>query len=65
MALLGGNVSGNDASAEGGGLWNSSTGVMSADGTKVKGNSAPLGPDLFNDGGSFVVDAADVPPTDP
>lgn len=43
----------NRASSEGGGLWNSSTGTMTATGSFAIANSAPDGANLFNDGGTF------------
>ncbi|HKJ56246.1 MAG TPA: hypothetical protein VJ978_09695, partial [Nitriliruptoraceae bacterium] len=51
----------NTAAAEGGGLWNSATGTMTVGDTTISGNQAPVGPDVFNDGGVFTVDGAPVP----
>ncbi|QDV05059.1 hypothetical protein Poly30_05540 [Planctomycetes bacterium Poly30] len=57
---------GNSASSEGGGAWNSSTGIMSFSFCEAIGNEA-LGTDatnggggLFNDGGSMTVDLCDI-----
>lgn len=51
----------NSASNEGGGLWNSATGVMHATFTFVLANDAPIGPDVFNDGGTFTLNGNPVP----
>ncbi len=48
-------VTGNDASNEGGGLWNSSTGAMLVLGTQVENNTSPTGPDAFNQPGGFLL----------
>ena len=59
--VVGGEVSGNFAAAEGGGLWNSATGTMSVDGTFITFNTAAGddatngGGGLFNDGGTLAV----------
>lgn len=58
----GGTVTGNDATAQGGGLWNSETGVLIVMGVDVSGNTAPEGPDVYNDGGLFLQDGLPVPP---
>ncbi len=52
----------NSASNEGGGLWNSSTGTMVATRTIALFNLSPDGPNVFNDGGSFTFNGANVPP---
>jgi fibronectin-binding autotransporter adhesin len=58
--VLGGDVTGNTASAEGGGLWNG-TGTMEVDGTTISGNvaegneTAQGGGGLFNNGGTLIV----------
>lgn len=57
-----GEVVDNDAAAEGGGLWNSATGTLIADGLTLMGNTAPTGPDAYNDGGLFVLNGEPVPP---
>ncbi|MGI8694654.1 MAG: beta strand repeat-containing protein, partial [Geodermatophilaceae bacterium] len=49
-------VTENIASSEGGGLWNSDTGTMTVTNTAIKGNAAPVGPQVFNDGGTFTID---------
>lgn len=56
-------VSGNTATAEGGGLWNSATGTMTVTRSVVLGNEAPVGPDVFNDGGTFTLNNSPVEPT--
>ena len=59
--VTGTEVSGNTASSEGGGLWNSSTGTMEVVASQVTGNVAngedadTGGGGLFNDGGTFTV----------
>ncbi|MBA2438098.1 MAG: CSLREA domain-containing protein [Acidimicrobiia bacterium] len=53
----------NVASAEGGGLWSSSTGTMIVTRSVVMGNVAPVGPDVFNDGGTFTLNGSPVAPT--
>ena len=61
VAVLDGNVTGNSATAEGGGLWNSATGTMTIDGTFVNNNAASGndadqgGGGLYNDGGALTV----------
>ena len=56
-----GRAANNNASAEGGGLWNSTTGVMTVNGTTVANNTAggndqtQGGGGLYNDGGTVVV----------
>ena len=56
-------VVGNTATAEGGGLWNSATGTMTVTRSVVVGNDAPVGPDVFNDGGTFILNNRPVEPT--
>jgi len=51
VAITGGTVNGNDAGAEGGGLWNG-TGTMNIDGTIINGNTAS-GNDATNGGGGI------------
>ena len=48
--------------AEGGGLWNSATGTLTATGITFSGNTSPDGPDAYNDGGTMSVNGAMVPP---
>ena len=50
-----GSVTGNSAAKEGGGLWNSPQGTMTVTHVKIKGNSAPVGANVFNQppGGTF------------
>lgn len=54
-------VTSNAAANEGGGLWNSATGTMIVTNTSITGNTAPFGPNNFNDGGTFTVDGVPVP----
>jgi CSLREA domain-containing protein len=62
LVVIGGStIVQNAASAEGGGLWNSATGTMTVTGSTIMDNTAPIGDDLFNDGGTFTVDGNDVP----
>lgn len=58
----GGTVTGNDAAAQGGGLWNSETGLLVVIGVDVSGNTAPEGAEVYNDGGIFLQDGLPVPP---
>lgn len=51
----------NRAAAEGGGLWNSATGTMTVTDTRIRRNRAPVGPNVFNDGGTFTVGGNQVP----
>jgi len=51
----------NDATNEGGGLWNSATGLMTVTLTAIMNNTSPIGPDVFNDGGTFTVDGIPIP----
>jgi CSLREA domain-containing protein len=48
-------VTENVASNAGGGLWNSSTGVMEVTATTGGRNQAPVGPNLYSDGGLLTV----------
>lgn len=43
-------------------LWNSATGTLIATMLEVMGNTAPTGPDVFNDGGVFTLNGVPVPP---
>ena len=56
----GGSVTGNSAAAEGGGRWNSSNGFLNVTDVEISGNTAPDGPDNFNDGGLFLIDGMPV-----
>jgi len=51
----------NLAANEGGGLWNSATGTMVVTLTAIMGNMAPIGAEVFNQGGDFTIDGAPVP----
>lgn len=55
----------NSAANEGGGLWSSATGTMIVTDTRIRGNRAPVGPNVFNDGGTFTIDGEPVPPGPP
>jgi len=44
-----------------GGLWNSATGTMIVTNTSIRSNSAPVGPNVFNDDGTFLIDGEAVP----
>ncbi|MDY7099865.1 MAG: CSLREA domain-containing protein [Actinomycetota bacterium] len=57
-------VSANTAAAEGGGVWSSATGSTNVNDSDISGNDAPVGPDTFNDGGSFTVDGTAVVPAE-
>ncbi|CAN5157061.1 hypothetical protein BH20ACT5_BH20ACT5_00830 [soil metagenome] len=54
-------VVGNSATNEGGGLWNSATGTMTVNDTQIRDNTAPDGPDVYNDGGNFTINGRPVP----
>ena len=54
-------ITNNAAAAEGGGLWNSATGTMTVTNSQIAMNSAPIGPNNFNDGGTFTVNGVPVP----
>ncbi len=47
VTITGGTISGNTASNEGGGLWNSSGGSLTVDGTAIDGNMAAEGAGLY------------------
>jgi len=51
----------NFAMAEGGGIWNSSTGTIIANNIAFALNVSPIKPDAFNDGGTFTLDGVPVP----
>ena len=57
----GGTVMFNVATAEGGGLWNSSTGIMTVEDVRIRRNRADTRPNTYNDGGTFTVDGRPVP----
>lgn len=57
----GGLVQENVAASQGGGLWNSSTGVLTVRDVTVRRNEAPRRPNFYNDGGAFTVDGRPVP----
>ncbi|MBD8868391.1 hypothetical protein [Nocardioides donggukensis] len=62
----GGTVTNNAAANEGGGLWNSAVGTIRTTGVTIRGNTAPVGPNVFNQppGGTFTVDGTPIPPGD-
>ncbi len=70
VAVSGGRVEDNTATAEGGGLWNSMTGTMSVTRVKITGNSAAGadadqgGGGLYNDGGSLSVTGSELDSND-
>ncbi len=57
-----GTITANSAANEGGGLWNSATGSLTATGIDFGANTAPEGPDAYNDGGTMLVNGAPVLP---
>ncbi len=61
VTIDGGWINGNAAANEGGGLWNSATGTMTVTNAAIFGNTAPDGPNVYNDGGDFTVDGDPVP----
>lgn len=61
VTLLNGSVRENHADNEGGGLWNSGTGTMYVTSVAIGANTSPKGPNLFNVGGTFLVDGVPVP----
>jgi hypothetical protein len=50
---------------EGGGLWNSETGTTTVTNTEIAGNTAPDGPQVYNDGGTFTIDGTPQPDDSP
>ncbi len=62
-SYVGGATVGNTATNEGGGLWNSSTGTLVVSNVRISGNTAPTGPDTYNQppGGIFTVDGEAIP----
>ncbi|WP_186774934.1 choice-of-anchor Q domain-containing protein [Allorhodopirellula solitaria] len=66
VTIEGGTVSNNFAANEGGGLWNSSTGILTVSGVAVQGNTASGdaadsgGGGIYNDGGTLNVDATNL-----
>ncbi len=56
----GGRTTGNSAAAQGGGLWNSETGVLTVTDVKIAKNKAPEKKNNYNDGGTFTVDGEPV-----
>jgi len=61
VTIADGRVNANSATNEGGGLWNSETGTMIVTNTPIYGNTAPDGPQVYNDGGTFTIDGNPVP----
>lgn len=59
----GGTVTGNIASAEGGGLWNGATASLIVTGVKISSNTARIGANVYNQpaGGDFRIDGKVVP----
>ncbi|TYP83716.1 right-handed parallel beta-helix repeat-containing protein [Blastococcus xanthinilyticus] len=59
-------VTGNAAANEGGGLWNSETGTMTVSRTDIRRNTAPVGPNVYQDGAGtgFTIDGRTVAPGD-
>ena len=57
-----GSITGNSATNEGGGLWNSATGTLTATGITFADNTSGEGPDAYNDGGTMSVNGAPVLP---
>lgn len=57
-------VTGNAAANEGGGLWNSETGTMTVSRTDIRRNTAPVGPNVYQDGEGigFTIDGRTVAP---
>jgi fibronectin-binding autotransporter adhesin len=66
VTINGGTVQNNRAALEGGGLWNSASGVMIVDGTQITGNVAQGagvtdgGGGIFNFGGRLILDGATI-----
>ncbi|WP_422677965.1 right-handed parallel beta-helix repeat-containing protein [Blastococcus brunescens] len=56
-------VTRNQAAGEGGGLWNSEAGTFTVTRTDIRNNSAPVGPDVYQDGNGdgFTIDRQTVP----
>ena len=62
MTLRDSTVSGNNAIDRGGGIYNSSTGTGTLTNSTVIGNTAPVGPGIFNDGGTMTIKDSTVQP---
>jgi hypothetical protein len=62
MTLRDSTVSGNNAIERGGGIYNSSTGTGTLTNSTVIGNTAPVGPGIFNDGGTMTIKDSTVQP---
>jgi len=64
VTYAGGEVTGNDAANQGGGLWNSATATMTVTDVAVTGNTAPTSPNAYQDGetaGGFTINGQVVP----
>ena len=55
-------VSGNDAVDRGGGIFNGATGSGTLTKSTVTGNTAPIGPGIYNDGGTITLRDSTVQP---
>ena len=55
-------VSGNDASNRGGGIYNGATGSGTLTKSTVNGNTAPIGPGIFNDDGTLTIKDSAIQP---
>jgi hypothetical protein len=62
MTLRDSTVSGNNAIDRGGGIYNSSTGTGTLTNSTVIDNTAPVGPGIFNDGGTMTIKDSTVQP---
>jgi hypothetical protein len=62
LTLRDSTVSGNNAIDRGGGIYNSSTGTGTLTNSTVIGNTAPVGPGIFNDGGTMTIKDSTVQP---
>jgi hypothetical protein len=62
LTLRDSTVSGNSAIERGGGIYNSSTGTGTLTNSTVIDNTAPVGPGIFNDGGTMTIKDSTVQP---
>jgi hypothetical protein len=62
LTLRDSTVSGNSAIGRGGGIYNSSTGTGTLTNSTVIDNTAPVGPGIFNDGGTMTIKDSTVQP---
>ena len=62
LSLRDSTVSANSATSRGGGIYNSHTGDADLRETTVLNNTAPIGPGIFNDGGTMTIKDSTIQP---